>query len=222
MNLIDKDIVPFLHGAIETERLETGMLPLRMTAAQLARADREERFVARARSAAGMQIAFITDSPSVHLRMHIPAVNSIRHSRVTVDIECDGWVRQQSVAVSDGEQALFDAPVVNGGDERMRTVRLYLPYHRPVHIQAVEVARGARVEPLPRGPKRLLAIGDSITQGAYAGCAYTAYAVQLARLLDAELLNHGLGGHVFDEEILDEKLVYQPDLVTVAYGTNDW
>ncbi len=31
-----------------------------------------------------------------------------------------------------------------------------------------------------------------------------------------------MGGHIFDAAALDETLGFEPEVVTVAYGTNDW
>jgi hypothetical protein len=36
------------------------------------------------------------------------------------------------------------------------------------------------------------------------------------------LLNQGVGGHIFDPLSLDRDIPLHPDLITVAYGTNDW
>jgi lysophospholipase L1-like esterase len=106
--------------------------------------------------------------------------------------------------------------------KRMREVTVFLPYHRPAYLRSLEIADGAAAEPLRRPQRRLLVTGDSITQGAYASSSCSTYAVQLARLAGMELLNHGLGGHVYDERVLDPKLPYEPHLVAVAYGCNDW
>ena len=72
------------------------------------------------------------------------------------------------------------------------------------------------------GKVDLVFIGDSITQGMDARGPASAYAVQLARVLDVELLNQGVGGHIFDLDALDDELPYHPDIITIAYGTNDW
>lgn len=36
------------------------------------------------------------------------------------------------------------------------------------------------------------------------------------------LLNQGVGGYIFNADSLDENLPFKPQIVTVAYGTNDW
>ena len=72
------------------------------------------------------------------------------------------------------------------------------------------------------GKNRLLAFGDSITQGVDVVHPSLAYAPTLARLMDADSRNKGIGGEVFFPALLEEKEDLDPDFVTVAYGSNDW
>jgi hypothetical protein len=37
-----------------------------------------------------------------------------------------------------------------------------------------------------------------------------------------DVLNQGVGGYVFKAQSLDRDFPYQPDLVIVSYGSNDW
>lgn len=71
-------------------------------------------------------------------------------------------------------------------------------------------------------PTKLLMTGDSITHGYDAHHTNLSYANLTADLLNAELLNQGVGGDSFCAENIDPALPFQPDIVTVAYGTNDW
>lgn len=49
-----------------------------------------------------------------------------------------------------------------------------------------------------------------------------AYPTQLGRLMAMEVLNQGVGGHIFETSWLDTELSFRPELITIAYGTNDW
>lgn len=68
----------------------------------------------------------------------------------------------------------------------------------------------------------MLSYGDSITQGYDARYPSMAYAPALARALDADSINRGIGGERFCPALLEEKEIFEPELITVAYGTNDW
>jgi len=70
--------------------------------------------------------------------------------------------------------------------------------------------------------RTLLCLGDSITQGMTAKSPSSTYPVQLARMLKMNMINHGVGGYVFDKKSIDEEMDINPDVITVAYGINDW
>jgi lysophospholipase L1-like esterase len=68
-----------------------------------------------------------------------------------------------------------------------------------------------------------MCFGDSITQGYIAKFASLSYVNQTARALNAEVVNQGIGGYVFNEAVIDDSILsYKPDIITVAYGTNDY
>lgn len=69
---------------------------------------------------------------------------------------------------------------------------------------------------------KLLAVGDSITQGIWSVYPSQTYINMVAKELDAELLNQAIGGDIFFADNLDEELPFDPDIVTVAYGVNDF
>ncbi|MBE6613617.1 MAG: SGNH/GDSL hydrolase family protein, partial [Ruminococcaceae bacterium] len=48
------------------------------------------------------------------------------------------------------------------------------------------------------------------------------YANRLARMLSADVYNRAIGGDTFFTALLEAEEVCRPDIVTVAYGTNDW
>ncbi len=73
-----------------------------------------------------------------------------------------------------------------------------------------------------KGSRKLLCMGDSITQGIWSACPSHTYVHALARALDAEGLNQGVGGDMFFAGNLDENLPFDPDIITVAYGINDY
>ncbi len=68
---------------------------------------------------------------------------------------------------------------------------------------------------------RLLFIGDSITQGWQSSLDSLSYAYRVSDFYNAESVNQGIGGSFFNEEAFDD-LPFDPDVVFVAYGTNDF
>ncbi|MEG0691957.1 MAG: SGNH/GDSL hydrolase family protein, partial [Oscillospiraceae bacterium] len=71
------------------------------------------------------------------------------------------------------------------------------------------------------GCKKYLALGDSITQGMLSPLSSITYPCILEREWDVQLLNHGVGGYLYNANSLDENLEFDPDIITVAYGAND-
>lgn len=103
-----------------------------------------------------------------------------------------------------------------------KTVEIYFPHHSEGQIANVTLDDGAMFENAPARKYKLLFIGDSITHGSTSAYASMTYAHQVARELDAEIINQGIGGERFNPRAVDDGVLMQPDLVSVAYGTNDW
>jgi len=103
-------------------------------------------------------------------------------------------------------------------DEKERLIKVYLP----VSVEVDIFSFSADGKPLKRPEKRLLFLGDSITQGMDAVSPVCTYPVICAKILNMDFINQGVGGYVFDSESLDENFPFEPDIITVAYGVNDW
>ena len=100
-------------------------------------------------------------------------------------------------------------------------VAIYFPWSVCIDGFEIELDDGAVFEPIK--PKhRLLAYGDSITQGYDATRPSNRYIARIANLLDAEETNKAVGGEIFVDGLLKKRLDFDPDYITVAYGTNDW
>lgn len=205
------------HGVLRVIREERGVRFARMTPAQLAYFERKEAWGIRARCAAGVTLELHTDSPWLDIKFEI--LSSCRQF-FGIDVEIDG-VLSHAVRV-DEHQGAYEGRLFELPPGKPRHVRVHLPYTAEIRLLEVGLSEAALVKAEPPRPYRLLALGDSITQGMEAHSPFSSYPVQLARLLNAELLNQGVGGHIFDAAALDANVGFCPDLVTVAYGTNDW
>jgi lysophospholipase L1-like esterase len=102
-----------------------------------------------------------------------------------------------------------------------KTVELYFPWTYRTVLSNVELKDATLLEGVSR-KHTMLTFGDSITQGYDAEYPSLSYASSLARLMDADAVNKGIGGEFFFPALLDEPDPISPDFVTVAYGTNDW
>lgn len=134
----------------------------------------------------------------------------------------DGDVMVHSLftyADSEGQRQFF----YKFPDKKERRVRIFLPFSCTVEIWNFILDDGAHVTPTStEGRLKMLFLGDSITHGYDTHYTSMSYAATVARHFDAVCLNHGVGGYVFKAESLDAELPFTPDVITVAYGTNDW
>lgn len=174
-------------------------------------------FYVKAGATSGVNLAFRTDS-----RMLTVAVSNSRGSSRPfgfVDLEVDGEFRAHIGSAENGI-GLFGGSVDLG--EGMKTVRLYFPQLVASELRELSLDDGAVVEPTAAS-RRMLIFGDSITQGYDAKYPSHCYAMRLARLLDADARNKGIGGEKFFPELASARDPgADPELITVAYGTNDW
>lgn len=100
-------------------------------------------------------------------------------------------------------------------------VQIFFPNLAAVTVGEVSLDDGAKLQPAKLSCN-LLMHGDSITQGYDAHLSSMSYANLLARKLNANVVNTAIGGAVFNPEIIDKPEGFTPDIITVAYGTNDW
>ena len=100
-----------------------------------------------------------------------------------------------------------------------KNVIIYLPADALAVITDFEI--DANYEPAKKGQK-ILWLGDSITQGfgpLRSACTYVSVA---NRLLNYDIINQGIGGYVYDKNVLTPMPGYTPDKIIVAMGTNQY
>ena len=99
-------------------------------------------------------------------------------------------------------------------------ITIYLPYHCQAGIYNLD-AEIIAPDVQQKERLKILAYGDSITQGMFSEFTSYSYPLLIAKHFDADLLNQGVGGMPFCKDSLDSALKYKPDIITVAYGTID-
>ncbi len=175
-------------------------------------------FYKKSKATAGVRLDFMTDSTALSFRYTVRSGSSRKF--YFFDVCVDGVL-----VAHEGEMEMSakagQVSVVLGTERAERRVTVWLPNLSIARLSEVTLDDGATLTPVTP-TRRLLALGDSITQGYDAVYPSQSYANKLAWALDAELVNQAIGGEVFRPAILDEHLPYTPDLITVAYGTNDW
>ena len=97
-------------------------------------------------------------------------------------------------------------------------VRIALPDNAAVCVGELDFGDYA---PTEQKPKRLLVIGDSITQGLIGNSGSQNFITHISAMQQMEPLNQSVGGAQFWPDMIDETLPFVPTHVLVSLGTND-
>lgn len=106
-------------------------------------------------------------------------------------------------------------------DGKEHRITLYLPGHEIGALESVELEKDAAIMP-HKFDRKILFIGDSITQGWESTWDALSYAHNVSRFFNAESIIQGIGGAYYHNTVFDNAMEFEPDIVVVAYGTNDW
>lgn len=228
MKLTKEEIRSALTGAVLIEEKDGSLFPYRFTEEQMELYANRPRYGKKQRNTAGIRLSFQTDSSSLFLKLNLTPTSSFHG--FAVDVFVDG-VFLDAIQNLDEEnlpddylkkeypQGVFSKEFSLG--EGPKQVTVYFPFACVVEIMEVSLEDGSFCTPV-KPPKKLLAFGDSITQGYITIHPSRRYASQLADLLNAEEFNKGVGGETFFPELAESKESFDPDYIIVAYGTNDW
>ena len=222
---IVRDAAPLLQGALGTVPESEGwQRPTRLTPAQLravgsVRAWHPGLYRSLAASSAGVCLAFDTDATRVSLEVRLEPTprgaeavlaDVARHPggpRPPLDgLSADVDDRHLEVLLPDEKNLVtwvVDDPASAPGPGMLRLpgmgephrVRIWLPCLTACSVRHV-VADGTYLEPVPER-RALVVLGDSIAQGFVACDPGLSWPARLARHLDLDLLNQGIGGQVF-------------------------
>lgn len=207
--------VELIDGAFRFYRFTEAQTEVLRHAAELD--PQKKNFYDKTYATSGVRLAFRTDSSRIGFDFEIFPGGSSR-LYAGFDLYQDGLMT---------EHCNVDYQHVSGGHINFalsageKTVELYLPWSVVVALKNVELDDGAAVVGVSRKLK-MICFGDSITHGYDASFPSQSYACRIARLLDADETNKGLGGDIFNPPLAELPDPTAPYIVTVAYGTNDW
>lgn len=226
MKLTHEQIKEITVGAAYVESLDGKTVFHRFTKEQeeLYKTVKAE-FYNKAFSNSSIRLEFETDSTSLFIKSYMTQRSS--RTYYSHDIFVDGklcgnlWGKFDEVqnAVKSGIAA---GRFLLGEAGKEKTVCIHLPWSYSSDIIELSLDDGASLKPIKRA-RKIMFYGDSITQGYNAIYTSNTYAAKVAITLDAEARNKGIGAEVFRPalaELKDDD--FAPDIITVAYGTNDW
>lgn len=229
MKLSYEQIVKYTSGVSYTEQCDGTFHFHRFSKAQ------EEMYLSvrpgfntKTRATAGVVIRFATDSEVLKIDLDASRASTRRYFSLDVlvngkyldslsnydETDMTGLYPQKLFPLGSFEKQ-FDL----GKGEKQ--IVLVLPALANVSLRTVELADGSMVKETPKRGK-YLAIGDSITQGYDCKKSYQHYTHIVAEHLNLDVQNWAIGGEVFRKELTETMEESDAQLITVAYGSNDW
>ena len=213
-----------LRGCLSWSEGAEGIRLHRLTPFQLEYLAPDPQRYLRGSCPAGCRLELLTDSSRLRLDYSI-------HGRVRDWFAFDLFEGRRLIAehvvkpVVEDRGSLQFCLVDSAGlktEDDLRRYSVYLPHTVDLTFDSIQIDSHSVTAEIQQNPQKLICLGDSITQGMDALHPASTYPALLARLMGKELLNQGIGGHVFDPPFLRESIPWNPKMVTVAYGTNDW
>jgi len=104
--------------------------------------------------------------------------------------------------------------------EGKKIVRIVFPQFVALSLYEVKLTDAKFISPV-KPKKKMFFYGDSITQGYDAQYPSNKYTSLTAHALGVEGYNKAIGGEVFQPALAAVKSDFNPDYISVAYGTND-
>lgn len=222
LRLSPEQIFSVATGVLDMQETDGGLRLLRITDAQRAQYSPEETGWRRSRTMAGVTLDLLTDSTTLTLACSAIRLHSEYHSAFDILVDGSFYDSFALPLPEPGTEVTEDAAFRHTfslpcGEKR---VTLYFPLY-PMVIDAVELDGGAAFRPYEHR-RTWVAFGDSITEGREPNHPSNAYTCRVARLLDAQLYNQAISGEIFRSRKIVPGSYPACDLVTVAYGTNDF
>lgn len=214
MLLDQSQIKEIVHNVLSIDYFgENGIRFNRFTDSQIK--GYEEGYISRARSSAGVIFDFITDSDYIALKISL--FEGSAHKWSTFDLYVDGIFTEYKRFEDYGDKSL--SFILPNGKHR---VTLYFPWSAETVLNQVYLSDGASIEKIKKS-KKIIVMGDSITQGYISEYSSLIYTNQISHTTDYEVINQGVGGYYFGRNTIDTSLLASnPDLIVLAYGTNDY
>ena len=212
MKLTWEQIKQVTVGAVHMEETAQGFRFYKCTKKQIdAWTARSKALGERAAGSTGIRLDFHTNSK--HLRFRVAGGNKY-------ELYVDGLMRAQYQLKDTHEaSAVLTDPLGNDVDS-VRVTLIFPSHDAGAILEWIELDDGATVVPHTFDCKMLF-IGDSITQGWASMYDSLSYAYRVSRHFNADSVIQGIGGAYFHEDCFDH-IDYDPDVVLVAYGTNDF
>ncbi|MBQ7934994.1 MAG: SGNH/GDSL hydrolase family protein [Clostridia bacterium] len=227
MKLTYSQIKDFALGAESVVETELGISFYRFTEEELELYSTTQ-FADKSYATAGIRLAFETDASALTLGVNIAFGGSSR-SYFAIEVFQDG--KRAGILKNYPDGATFNemrTGCSDGDFEKTfplspgkKTIEIYLPWSVTPTITELTLNNATFANKIHR-ERILLMYGDSITHGYDAALPSQSYSNRFADALGMQVYNKAIGGEVFFPALAECEPTLAPEVITVAYGTNDW
>ena len=217
MVLTAEQIKNITKGAVHWQAgLGNGLIPWRYSPQQIGIYSASERRIRNGSASAGIRLEFSTDAAA--FRMEFRVFRGETRDWYGMDLYVDGKLHGHFAGLlTEPDHNVWEVSLPAG----KKTVTVHLPCTAGVEILGVQLQNATVCEPIEERKERILFLGDSITQGLDSTFPSFTYVTMLAKHRNADFLNQGNGGEIFNSRII-VPLDWKPTMAVIAYGTNDW
>lgn len=207
-----KEFVKLFHHCMQVECVNEILYPHRFSKEMLDfYSNIDEGKLIRAYSTAGITMEFITDKPEISFRYKS---KGFCRDKLAFDIyENDIFMK----TIEEPERSETGFVCYKKQNINRVKITIFLPHCVWLGITDIDFGNWLPIDNLER---TILFLGDSITQGMTVSSPSQAYPVLIARAMNCDYINQGVGGYVFCQDSIKDSIC--ADRVIVAYGTNDF
>ena len=211
-------ITEIFKGVIRVTEEEGTYTPLRFSDEQLKEYQRQPT-IPYSKCTTGVRMDFYTDAKEISFSFSLGTFGNDDNATIPqdrFDIFENGEY-QASVAASH-KSSVKEVTYTRTSTEAESRITVLFPTRHEAKISDLSLGN---YRPYTEYTKKILFLGDSITQGLYADKPSDGYADQVSRALGADYLNLAVGGEKFRADALGEDVPFTPDHIVIALGTND-
>jgi len=176
------------------------------------------------RCSAGCRVAGVSDAERIRMEFLVPPpFYSCYEGRIDVTVAGVPGVRSfvlpASAPKAPPQPLVVEFPLPRAASEGS-AFTVWLPVQREAVFVSGEAVGASFLRPLPDRGEGILFVGDSITQGFFGAPAGVWNAV-IARAVDRDFVNLGIGGEQLAEESADSAAGFAWRDAVIAFGVND-
>ncbi|MDX2142962.1 MAG: SGNH/GDSL hydrolase family protein [Rhodospirillaceae bacterium] len=172
----------------------------------------------------GARVRFMTDAASLAVTLRHTALMTRRDAFRNIGaVMIDGQVARDFRFLGKWTTAADVEVRMDHAIPRPRLHELVMPYGISLDVLRLEIPDTARLmDAAPRPAKRLVAYGDSVTQGFQARDVTRSWPFLLAEAKQWQLINLGYGSRQMTPGDATVIAAAKPDVLTIQIGTNDY